>query len=95
MATMNISLPDKMKAYIESRVSNDGYGNVSEFFRDLIRRDERKKEQESRGLAQLEQLKVDIEVGMQALRTGNFTEYTSSDELFGDIEKEGKRRLKR
>ena len=37
MATMNISLPDKLKSYVDNRVERDGYGTVSEYFRELIR----------------------------------------------------------
>ncbi len=39
MATMNISLPDKMKEWVESQVDSDKFSNVSEYLRDLIRRD--------------------------------------------------------
>lgn len=34
MATMNISLPDSLKSYVDSRVSKDGYGTASEYFRE-------------------------------------------------------------
>lgn len=40
MATMNISLPDKMKAWVEKRTSGGLYANASDYVRDLIRRDE-------------------------------------------------------
>jgi antitoxin ParD1/3/4 len=36
-ATMNISLPETMKAEVEQIVANEGYGNTSEFFRNLVR----------------------------------------------------------
>ncbi len=36
-ATLNISLPDTMKAEVENVVATEGYGNTSEFFRDLVR----------------------------------------------------------
>jgi Arc/MetJ-type ribon-helix-helix transcriptional regulator len=36
-ATMNISLPDTMRAEVEQIVVSEGYGNTSEFFRDLVR----------------------------------------------------------
>jgi antitoxin ParD1/3/4 len=39
MATMNISLPDDMKALVEARVRNGLYANVSDYVRDLIRAD--------------------------------------------------------
>lgn len=38
MATMNISLPDTLKDFVESQVEAGGYGTSSEFMRDLIRR---------------------------------------------------------
>lgn len=39
MATMNISLPDSLKADVDNRVQDGGYGTGSEYVRDLIRRD--------------------------------------------------------
>ena len=40
MATMNISLPDQMKDWVESQAGTGRYGNVSDFVRDLIRREQ-------------------------------------------------------
>ena len=42
MATMNISLPDQMKAYAEAQTRDGRYSNVSDYMRDLIRRDQEK-----------------------------------------------------
>ncbi|MDP9896329.1 putative addiction module CopG family antidote [Variovorax boronicumulans] len=39
MATMNISLPDEMKAFVDAQVADCRYGNASEYMRDLIRQD--------------------------------------------------------
>jgi len=39
MATMNVSLPDEMKKYIESQVQTGKFSNTSDFVRELIRRD--------------------------------------------------------
>jgi antitoxin ParD1/3/4 len=36
-ATVNISLPESMKDEIDAVVATEGYGNTSEFFRDLVR----------------------------------------------------------
>ncbi|MEZ5670733.1 MAG: type II toxin-antitoxin system ParD family antitoxin [Alphaproteobacteria bacterium] len=41
MAKVTISMPDEMTAYVAARVESGQYGNVSEFFRDLVRRDQR------------------------------------------------------
>ena len=39
MASLNISLPDPLKAYIEERVASGDFGTPSEFVRNLIRND--------------------------------------------------------
>jgi len=44
MATMNISLPDQMKAYAEGQARDGRYSNVSDYVRDLIRRDQARRE---------------------------------------------------
>ncbi|AWB49857.1 type II toxin-antitoxin system ParD family antitoxin [Gemmobacter aquarius] len=40
MATMNISLPEAMKAYAEAQARDGRFANVSDYMRDLIRRDQ-------------------------------------------------------
>jgi antitoxin ParD1/3/4 len=40
MPTMNISLPDSLKAYVDEQVAGRGYGTSSEYMRELIRRDQ-------------------------------------------------------
>lgn len=40
MSTMNISLPDSLKAFVDQQVSERGYGTSSEYVRELIRRDQ-------------------------------------------------------
>jgi antitoxin ParD1/3/4 len=40
MATMNVSLPEGLKAFVEAEVAARGYGTSSEFVRDLIRREQ-------------------------------------------------------
>ncbi|MCM2473703.1 type II toxin-antitoxin system ParD family antitoxin [Rhizobium sp. CG5] len=40
MVTMNISLPDQMKQWVERQTEGGRYGNASDYVRDLIRRDQ-------------------------------------------------------
>ena len=40
MATMNISLPDQMKAWVEAQTEGGRYSNSSDYVRDLIRREQ-------------------------------------------------------
>lgn len=39
MTSLNISLPDPLKAYVEERVASGDFGTPSEFIRNLIRLD--------------------------------------------------------
>jgi antitoxin ParD1/3/4 len=40
MATMNISVPDPMKDWVQSQVETGAYANTSDYVRDLIRKDQ-------------------------------------------------------
>lgn len=40
MSTMNISLPDSLKSFVDEQVAGRGYGTSSEYIRELIRRDQ-------------------------------------------------------
>ena len=40
MATMNVSLPDAMKDWVEEQTQSGRYGNASDYVRDLIRHDQ-------------------------------------------------------
>ena len=40
MATMNVSLPDPMKDWVEAQARSGRYANASDYVRDLIRRDQ-------------------------------------------------------
>jgi len=40
MATMNISVPDPMKDWVQTQVNKGSYANTSDYVRDLIRQDQ-------------------------------------------------------
>lgn len=40
MTSMNISLPEEMKAFVEEQLAKGGYSTVSEYIRHLIRKDQ-------------------------------------------------------
>jgi len=44
MATMNVSLPDPLKDWVETQVKTGRYANASDYVRDLIRRDQEAKD---------------------------------------------------
>jgi antitoxin ParD1/3/4 len=80
MTTMNISLPDPLKAFVDSQIASGRYGSVSEYVRDLIREDEKRKAEE-----RLEALLLE---GLQSERTS----LTRGD--FEDIRRDALARLK-
>jgi antitoxin ParD1/3/4 len=46
MQTMNISLPDPLKQFVDGQVAQGRYSSVSEYVRELIRADEKQKARE-------------------------------------------------
>ncbi|GAA3096546.1 type II toxin-antitoxin system ParD family antitoxin [Rhizobium viscosum] len=52
MATMNVSLPDPMKEWVEAQTKTGRYSNASDYVRDLIRRDQERADK----LAELQRL---------------------------------------
>ncbi|MGZ6018220.1 MAG: type II toxin-antitoxin system ParD family antitoxin [Phenylobacterium sp.] len=40
MSTMNISLPESLKSFVDEQVAGGSYGTSSEYVRELIRRDQ-------------------------------------------------------
>lgn len=46
MKSMNISLPESMRTYVEEQVASGGYSTASEYFRELVRIDQKRKDNE-------------------------------------------------
>jgi antitoxin ParD1/3/4 len=46
MSTLNISLPEPMKAFVEEQVKAGLYGSASDYIRALVREDQKRKAQE-------------------------------------------------
>ncbi|HZO91652.1 MAG TPA: type II toxin-antitoxin system ParD family antitoxin [Chthonomonadaceae bacterium] len=79
MATMNISLPDTMKAFVEAEVAEGGYNTASEYFRALVR-----EAQERKARVRLEALLL------EGLQSGAATPMTEDD--WEDIRREVRER---
>jgi antitoxin ParD1/3/4 len=80
MQTMNISLPDQLKDFVDEQLGSGRYSSVSEYVRDLIRDDERHKAQ-----TKLEALL------MEGLQSGEPTEMTRQD--WDAIRREGAKKF--
>jgi len=46
MQTMNISLPDPLKEFVDHQIAEGRYSSVSEYIRELIRADEKRRAEE-------------------------------------------------
>jgi len=57
MQTMNISLPDPMKDFVQEQVNIGGYSSASEYVRELVRADQKRKAKENLETVLLEALK--------------------------------------
>jgi antitoxin ParD1/3/4 len=56
MQTMNISLPDPMKQYVEEQVTVGDYSSASEYMRELVRADQKRNAREQLERTLLESL---------------------------------------
>lgn len=67
MATMNVSLPDPMRDYIQNRIDSGQYASVSDYVRDLIRRDQNATVDKERWLKELD---ASIDQSLQEMKAG-------------------------
>lgn len=80
IATLNISLPDTMKTEVEEIIATEGYGNTSEFFRDLVRN----------YLKERRERKIE-DLLLEGINSGESTPLTKND--FEKIKERGMQRL--
>ena len=86
--TLHISLPDNLKRYVEQRVADGGYGNTSEYIRDLIRQD--REERRRQAQRHLEALLLE---GVESLERGETVEVTP--EFWAEFRRDARDRLAR
>ena len=72
MAQMNLSIPDQLKKWVESRVADGSYASSSDYLRDLIRQERRHQER-------LEQLRGEIQLGFDSPKSERPTDQIFSD----------------
>jgi antitoxin ParD1/3/4 len=85
MATMNVSLPDPMRDYVQNRIDSGQYASVSDYVRDLIRRDQSAIVDEERWLKELD---ASIVESLQELKAGGGHDLDEvCDSVIADIQK--------
>ena len=84
MATMNISLPDPMRDYVQNRIDSGQYASVSDYVRDLIRRDQNATVNKERWLKELD---VSIDQSLQEMKAGGGLDLDDvCDTIIADIQ---------
>ena len=80
MATMNVSLPGKMKDWVEQQAETGRYANASDYVRDLIRKDQER----NKVFAELRELVSEgIESGMSDRTMEEIRESAKAEFLAG------------
>ncbi len=80
MTTINITLPDEMKTFVESEVSNGGYGGAGEYLHALIREQQKRRARE--------ELEAKL---LEGIQSGEATPMTPED--WKDLKQEALARL--
>jgi antitoxin ParD1/3/4 len=83
MATMNISLPDQMRDWVDRQIATGRFANASDYVRDVIRRDQER----AAGTAKLQAL-------IDEARASGSREITDLDVYFEEIRRRTQARLK-
>lgn len=82
MPTMNISLPEQLKDYVDGQVNSGKYTSVSEYVRELVRLDQRRKERD----------RVEMQV-LEGLNSGDAVDVTP--EMWEELRQELRKRRKK
>ena len=77
-STLNISLPETQRIFVEQKIKNEGYSTISEYVRELIRAEQRKDQEKE---LQREELRKEIMKGVDDINEGRYTIYNSGEEI--------------
>ena len=86
MATMNISLPDSLKKWIESRIKSGRFSDASDYMRALVSLDRENQEKK-------EQLRSLLEKAEKEIEDGKYIDLSSDEDIdsfFQDVSRKAK-----
>lgn len=76
-STLNISLPETQRLFVEEKIKREGYSTISEYVRELIREEQKKDEFRE---MQREMLRQEIQKGIDDIRAGRSTTLESAED---------------
>jgi antitoxin ParD1/3/4 len=80
MASMNISLPEPLRDYVQERIDSGQYASASDYVRDLIRRDQGGIADEDRWLRDLD---ISITESLAEMRGGGGIDLDAACDVIG------------
>src|SRR4051812_15184646 len=90
--SLTISVPESLKAFVESQVAEGGYPSAGDYIQALIQEAQARKAAHAR---RLEELRQEIALGLEEIERGDYKEYddNSLKDLVAEIRVEGQRKL--
>ena len=86
---MNVSLTPELESWVQSKVETGLYGSSSEVVRDALRL---LHQFEGERIRKLEELKSDLQIGLEQLKVGKSREFNKS--LLIEIKNRGRERIR-
>ena len=87
---MNVSLTPELETLVNEKVQSGLYNSASEVVREALRL---LKEQDELRRIRLEELRREIQIGIDQIERGEFTVYESAEDLAVEIKKRGRERM--
>ncbi|MCE5230445.1 type II toxin-antitoxin system ParD family antitoxin [bacterium] len=87
---MNISLPPALEKFVQDKVSSGQFSTASEVVRDGLRL---LQEQDVIRKMRLEELRREVQIGIDEIERGEGIVYNSIEEFAEDVKKRGRERL--
>lgn len=89
MATLNVSLPDRMREFIERRVAESGFKSLDEYFSALIAEDESRWAHEQ---LDIERLRAEVQPAIEQMDRGESVSFNSTAEIMEYLDKRSAQR---
>ena len=82
MPTQNVNIMNELASFVKTQITGGHYKNVSEVHRAAL---SLLAHQEEERALRIERLRQEIQVGMNDVKAGRYTEYESAEALFESI----------
>lgn len=89
MATLNVSLPDRMREFIERRIAESGFKSLDDYFSALIAEDESRWAYEQLDIARL---RAEVQPAIEQMDRGESIPFNSTAEIMEYLDRRAAQR---